>query len=255
MNNQYKIYFKTSENMQEVKNETIKTIVTSPPYWDLKNYLIEEQIGYDETYEAYIRRLEKVWQECYRILRKDGSIWININYRFYKKKLYLIPFDIIKSMIKIGFIYNGAFIWHKPSGIPSSPKNLSNHFEYILLFIKSNKSFQFNEKNLTYDDYGILEDNKIGNSWRIVKKAGSIGKSIPHPAIYPDELVERIVKLTSKEGDYILDPFLGSGTTLIVSRKLKRSCIGYELNNKEYKKLIEHRIGDKKLFNEKITLF
>lgn len=254
MNNNYKIYFKTSENMGDVKNNTIKTIITSPPYWDLKNYLTEGQIGYNETYEEYLKRLGKVWKECYRILKKDGSAWININYRVYQKKLYLIPYDILKSMLDIGFTYKGAFIWHKPSGIPSSPKNLSNHFEYVLFFVKDNEAFKFNDENLWKDDYGLLKDSEIGNSWRIVKKAGNIIGKMPHPAIYPDELVERIIRLTSKEGDTMLDPFLGSGTTLIASRKLKRSCIGYELNNKEYKELITKRIGSRKLFDEEIKL-
>jgi DNA modification methylase len=254
MDNIYRIYFKTSENMKEVKDDTIKTVITSPPYWDLKNYLTEGQIGFNETYEEYLKRLETVWKECYRILKTDGSVWININYRFYQKKLYLIPYDIIKSMQNIGFIYKGSFMWHKPSGIPSSPKNLSNHFEYVLVFVKDKEAFQFNDKDLWKDDYGLLKEGEIANSWRIVKKAGNIGKT-PHPAIYPNELVERIVRITSEEGDYILDPFLGSGTTLIASRKLNRSCIGYELNDKEYKELIVHRIGSKKLFEREIRLF
>lgn len=248
MKQEYKIFFKTSENMNEVKSKTIKTIITSPPYWDLKNYLTKNQIGYKETYEEYLKRLDKVWKECFRILRPNGSIWININSRTYKKKIFLIPFDIIKSMKKIGFIHRGSFIWHKPSGIPSSPKNFSDHFEYVLFFVKNNNLFKFNNKNLWGDDYGLLEDRKIGTSWRIVKKAGSVGKDIPHPAIYPDELVERIIKLTSNEREIILDPFLGSGTTLVVSRRLNRSCIGYELNDREYKKLIKIRLGDKRLF-------
>jgi DNA modification methylase len=254
MVNEYKIYFKTSESMDDVKDKSIKTIVTSPPYWDLKNYLVKGQIGYEESYEDYLKRLEAVWKECHRILKDDGSIWININSRTYKKKIYLIPHDIIKSMSKIGFDFKYSFIWHKPSGIPSSPKNLSDHFEYVLFFVKDKNKFEFNNKELWSDDYGLLEKGKIGTAWRIVKKAGSVGKDIPHPAIYPDELVERIVRLTSKENDFILDPFLGSGTTLIASRKLNRSCIGYELNNKEYKELIKRRIGDKKLFDEEIKL-
>jgi len=239
--NTYEVFFKTSENMKEVKNETIKTIITSPPYWDLKNYLTKNQIGYNETYEEYLTRLNKVWKECFRILKSDGSIWININSRTYKKKIYLIPFDIIKEMLKIGFSYKGTFIWHKPSGIPASPKNLSDHFEYVLFFVKDNSRFNFNKNNLWKDDYRLLESGKIGTSWRIVKKAGSVGKDMPHPAIYPDELVERIIKLTSNENEFILDPFLGSGTTLAVSKKLNRSCIGYELNDKEYKELIKKR--------------
>jgi len=241
---QHKIYFKSSENMSEVKNGVIKTIITSPPYWNLKNYLNEGQIGYKETYNKYLLRLEKVWEECFRVLKKDGSIWININTRVYKKIPHVIPYDIIKSMEKVGFFYKNCFMWHKPSGIPAPPNNLSDHFEYVLFFTKSKKDFRFNNEILWDDDYGLLNKGELGNSWRIVKKAGSIGKKIIHPAIYPKELVRRIILLSSIKNDIILDPFLGSGTTLIVSKELQRGSIGYELNNQEYRKLIELRIGE-----------
>ena len=249
MVNEFKIYFKSSENMSEVDSNAVKTVITSPPYWDLKNYLVENQIGYNEKYDEYHNRLNKVWKECYRILKENGSIWINITFRFYEGKLYLIPFDIINNMENLGFIYLGAFIWHKPSGIPSSSKNLSNHFEYILFFVKNTNKFKFNDNELWNDDYGFLGNGKIGNVWRIVKKAGTVGKEIPHPAIYPNELVERIIKITSKENDVILDPFLGSGTTLISSVNINRRFKGYEINDKEYKKIIKLRI-ESELKNE-----
>ncbi|MCW1295832.1 MAG: site-specific DNA-methyltransferase [Candidatus Parvarchaeota archaeon] len=240
--------------MGEVGNETIKTIITSPPYWNLKDYKTPGQIGFKEKYSDYLSRLNKVWEECYRVLKSEGSAWININYRVYHNKLYLIPFDILKNMQRINFVYTGAFIWHKPSGIPSSKRNFSQHFEYILSFIKDRSKFNFNAENLWKDDYGLLKTGHIGNSWRIVKKAGNIGK-MPHPAIYPNELVERIINLTSKKEDVILDPFLGSGTTLLAAKKLDRSCIGYELNGAEYKKLIICRLNDTNLVGNEVKFF
>ena len=239
--NKYQIFYTSSEKMNEIKDKEIKSIITSPPYWHLKNYQTDEQIGYDETYEEYLNRLEKVWKECYRILKDDGSIWININYRHYKKQFYNIPYDFVKSLEKIGFKFQELFIWHKPSGIPASPKNLSDHFEHILFFTKS-KKFKFNKKELWEDMYGLLDKNKIGNSWRIVKKGGNLNKFNKHPAAYPTELVEKIVKISSEKNDTILDPFLGSGTTLIGAVKLNRNFKGFEINNKEYKEIIEYRI-------------
>ena len=75
----HRVHFKSSEKMEEVKKESVQCVVTSPPYWDLKNYNVDGQIGYKESYEEYHSRLETVWKECYRILKKDGSFWINVH--------------------------------------------------------------------------------------------------------------------------------------------------------------------------------
>lgn len=246
--NLFNIYYKTSEKMTEVNSNSVKTIITSPPYWNLKNYRKKAQIGYDETYQRYLERLQIVWKECFRVLREDGSIWININYRTRKKQFYNIPYDIIKSMQKIGFKFQETFIWHKPSGIPSPPNNLSNHFEFLLFFTKENMKFEFKDVSWP-DSYDLLKEGEIGNIWRVIKKGGNLNRFIKHPATYPNELVEKIVKITSIENDLILDPFLGSGTTLIASVNLKRQFSGFEINNSEYKKIIEFRIKNELGFN------
>lgn len=222
------VQFGTSEKMNKIKDDSIKLAVTSPPYWDLKDYFKEGQIG-QESYKEYLKRLNSVWKQCYNKLTDEGSLWININTRVKKGQVILIPKDIVEGCKKIGFNYKGIIIWHKSSGIPTNDKNIVDRHEYVLVFSKSENLILNKEEFSSFNDY---KNNDINNKlfWNINRKAGSVGKKFIHPAIYPNGLVERIVKLASLEGEYVLDPFLGSGTSLIASTLLNRNFIGYEYN-------------------------
>lgn len=235
----HKIYFQSSEKMSVVKNKTIQTIVTSPPYWDLKNYNHKHQIGYNENYSLYLERMNKVWEECYRVLKDYGSIFININYRRFNNSILRIHDDFIKHLIGIGFIFQEKIIWHKPSGIPTALPRFADRYEYVLHFSR-NKKYYVNPE-VKFNDYKNNLSLKVYNVWRIVKKAGSIGKKFEHPAIFPNELAQRTIELTSKEDDTVLDPFLGSGTTTIVAIQSKRKSICFELNS-GYLQLIKFRL-------------
>lgn len=233
------IHFKSSEKMAEISDDSIDLMVTSPPYWDLKDYSKQGQIGL-EPYEKYISRLSTVFKETYRVLQPHGSMWININIRTKLQKPVLIPHDITNMCGNIGFKFKDMIIWHKSSGIPTSKNNISDHFEFFLWFTKS-EQFVFNTEEISriadYKNDGI----NFGFTWNINRKAGSVGKDYIHPAIYPTELIERVIGLCSYQGSVVLDPFLGSGTTLIAAINRGRSCIGYELNE-EYKTLIDFRL-------------
>lgn len=234
------VYFKSCEDMKEIESNSINLMVTSPPYWDLKNYFKEGQIGYKESYEKYLERIKNVWKETYRVLKDDGSMWININTRTVNKKPYLIPFDIIKHCLELGFKLVDVIIWHKSSGIPTHDKNIVDRFEYFIWFAKSD-SFKYNPQLIEkITDYKNDLMNK-GDIWNINRKAGSVGKNFIHPAIYPTKLIDRIIELCTTEGDLVLDPFLGSGTSMISSINNKRSFIGYEFNE-GFIDLIEHRV-------------
>lgn len=230
------IYFSSSEKMVEIKDKTIDIMITSPPYWDLKNYFKKGQIG-RESYDKYLKRINSVWEETFRVLKDSGSAWININIRTKNKKPILIPGDIIKQCKKIGFRLKDIILWHKSSGIPTHKNNVVNRYEYFLWFIKSNK---FKLNNINFNDYKNEYVNN-GLIWNINRKAGSIGKNYIHPAIYPVKLIERIIYLCSNEGDIVLDPFLGSGTTIISALNNNRNSIGYEFNE-EFIELIKYRI-------------
>jgi len=232
-----KVIWGTSENMVAIKNETIDLVVTSPPYWDLKDYFKEGQIG-QESYQIYLERMYTVWSECYNKLTKNGSMWVNINIRVRNNKSILLPKDFIVQCKKIGFYYKGILIWHKSSGIPTHDKNIVDRHEYVLVFSKSRK-LTINEKIKHFSDYKNTEING-GLFWNINRKAGSVGKQL-HPAIYPNGLVSRIVEFCTIEKQTVLDPFLGSGTTLIASVLSERNCYGFEYNE-GFKNLITSRV-------------
>lgn len=234
------VFFASSESMEAVDDKSITTVVTSPPYWNLKDYFKSGQIG-QESYDMYISRMRNVWNECYKKLDNNGTLWININIRVQDRKPILIPHDIINSCKELGFFYKGIIIWHKSSGIPASKRNLRDNHEYILIFSKQ-KDFAISK-----DMEGLISDYKndainYGGFWNINRKAGSVGKKYIHPAIYPNELVRRIVLISSNKGNFILDPFLGSGTSLISSVNEDRSFIGFEYNE-GFKDLMEDRFS------------
>lgn len=223
-----KVIFASSEQMMHIQDNTVKVAITSPPYWNLKDYFKKGQIG-QETYQEYLDRMETVWQQCYQKLTDNGSLWVNINIRNQKGKVILIPYDIIAQCKRIGFFYKGIMIWHKSSGIPTGEKNIVDRHEYVLIFSKTENFTVHQNKFADIKDYKNPVMNG-GAFWNINRKAGSVGKKYIHPAIYPNELVRRIVDICSEEGDLVMDPFLGSGTSLIASLQANRNFVGYEYN-------------------------
>lgn len=233
-----KVIFGTSENMDKIKENSVDLIVTSPPYWDLKNYYKKNQIG-QESYEIYSDRMYSVWKQCFNKLKNNGSIWININIRTRNGNPILLPKLFVNQCNKIGFKYRGILIWHKSSGIPTTPRNLSDHHEYVLIFTKSNNSKIDINRFRQYCDY---KNENISHKlfWNINRKAGSVGKNTIHPAIFPTELINRINIISTEISNLVVDPFLGSGTSLIASLNNKRSFIGYEFNE-GFKELMDCR--------------
>ncbi len=241
----------SSESMDMITNDSVKVVVTSPPYWDLKDYFKPGQIG-QEPYITYLERLNNVWKGCYDKLKKSGSLWLNINIRTKNGKVILIPKDFIMQCKAIGFHYKGVLIWHKSSGIPTHEKNIVDRHEYVLVFSKD-ETLHINSRIAEFADYKNERING-GLFWNINRKAGSVGKQFIHPAIYPNELVSRIVKMTTEENDTVLDPFLGSGTTLIASVIEGRNCIGYEYNE-GFKDLIKNRFDNEAATADSLLLF
>ncbi|MFY4857132.1 DNA methyltransferase [Aliarcobacter butzleri] len=244
------VYFSTSEDMKNIENNKVSLMVTSPPYWDLKDYFKEGQIG-QESYQEYLDRLNNVWSETFRVLKNNGSMWININTRTKNKKPILIPNDIIKECKKIGFKLKDIIIWHKSSGIPTHKNNLVDKHEYFLWFVKED-NFLFNLNEISKINYYKNDFLNNGLIWNINRKAGSVGKDFVHPAIYPTELIEMVIKLTTNEGDIVMDPFLGSGTSMLASLKNNRNFIGYEYNEK-FLDLIKFRVNQENINEKDIT--
>jgi len=264
----HKIIIGDSRNMAEVGKESVHLIVTSPPYWQIKDYGDSNQIGFNDTYEDYINNLNKVWSECYRVLYPGCRLCVNIGDQFARAVTYgrykIIPIreEIIRFCESIGFDYMGAIIWQKKTTMNTTggasvmgsfpyPRNglIEIDYEFILLFKKLGQS-----PNRVSEE--IKEESKLSNEeWRKYftghwNFAGC--KQDKHIAMFPEELPRRLIRMFSFVGETVLDPFLGSGTTSKVAKELKRNSIGYEIN-KDFLPIIEEKIGKSKLslFNQK----
>ncbi|MDI6698262.1 MAG: site-specific DNA-methyltransferase [Candidatus Saccharicenans sp.] len=237
-----RIYAKSSENMEELPDNSIHLMVTSPPYNVGKEY------DQNLTLQEYRNFLKRVWKEIFRVLVPGGRACINIANLGRKPYLPLHTY-IIKDMIDLGFLMRGEIIWNKGTSVsPStawgtwkSAKNpiLRDIHEYILVFSK--KSFtrkpHANRKS-TISKEEFLEFTK--SVWNFPAESAS---KIGHPAPFPVELPYRLIQLYTFEGEVVLDPFIGSGQTAIASLKTKRHYVGYEIN-KDYALLAERRIKE-----------
>ena len=256
-----RIYYESSENMEELEDNTIQLIVTSPPYGKIKDYGLDDQIGFFDSFEDYFKRLKSVWKECYRVLEPKCRMVINVGDQYLRTTQYgryrilSIASTIISDCVDLGFDFLGDIIWQKISTTNTTggcslmgsiyyPRNglLTYDYEHILIF----KKHEGKKKKI---DPQIKELSKISLSewkkwytghWRF---PGIVQKE--HIAMFPEELPYRIIRMFSFIGDNILDPFVGSGTTLKVAKSLFRKGIGYELN-KNFKQIIEKKILEAK---------
>lgn len=243
--------------MKEVSDESVHLIVTSPPYWQLKDYGSKKQIGFNDTYEEYINNLNLVWNECHRVLHKGCRLCINIGDQFARSVYYgrykVIPIrtEIIKFCESVGFDYMGAVIWQKVTTCHTTggatvmgsfpyPRNgiIKLDYEFILIFKKYGNppkvSKEVKEKSkLTQEEW----NQYFSGHWTFPGE-----KQDKHLAMFPEELPRRLIKMFSFIGDTVLDPFLGSGTTSLVAKKLNRNSIGYEINE-DFLPLIKEKLG------------
>jgi DNA modification methylase len=246
-----------SREMPELHDSSVDLIVTSPPYWNIKDYGSEDQIGYNQPINEYYNDLHKVFSECYRVLKPGRRMCINIGDQFARAidygKYKIIPLhaEVIISCEKIGFDYMGAIIWQKKTTMNTSggatvmgsypyPPNgmIEIDYEFILIFKKPGKSEQPSKE--------IQEKSKLSKEeW---KEYFSGHWKIPgtrqneHQAMFPEEIPRRLIKMYSFVNDTILDPFLGSGTTAKVAMELQRNAVGYEINL-EFIPIIQNKIS------------
>jgi site-specific DNA-methyltransferase (adenine-specific) len=254
--------------MSEVADESVHLIITSPPYWQLKDYGSSGQIGFDDTYEDYINNLNLVWNECYRALENNCRLCINIGDQFARSVYYgrykIIPIrtEIIKFCETIGFDYMGAIIWQKVTTCNTTggatimgsfpyPRNgiIKIDYEFILIFKKPGigknvpKSIKDKSK-LTIEEW----NQYFAGHWNIPGE-----KQNGHLAMFPEEIPRRLIKMFSFVNDTVLDPFLGSGTTTLAAKNLERNSIGYEIST-NYIPVIKEKLGLKeKGFFDKIS--
>ena len=259
--------------LRDLEDQSINTCITSPPYWGLRNYEEEGQIGLENTPEEFVENLVQVFREVKRVLRDDGTVWLNLGDSFLpNKQLGCIPFKVAMALQKDSWILRQDIIWHKPNCTPESVKDrCTKAHEYIFLLSKSPKYYYDNEAVKedcvgkderkwadTYENVGnITQDNtnagikrtkrysKDGNFkrnrrsvWTVTTKAfkGS------HFATFPMDLIEPCVLAGCPEGGTVLDPFGGAGTTALVANKHNRNAILIELNQ-DYIDLTRERLN------------
>lgn len=209
--------------------------ITSPPYWNLKNYNNAQQIGFKDSYDEYRLKLCKVYKNVFNVLKDDSFFIVNVMNRTMKGKNIFIERDHIEDIVNLGFKYVQTIYWHKPSAIPTKDK-LKNHFETFTVFSKGDPKFGWPS---TFNSYNNELDYK--NIFRINNKFGSIKKDKIHPAVFPQQLIENLILTYSVPGDTVIDPFSGTGTTAIFASINGRVGIGWELN-KEYINISKTRL-------------
>jgi len=255
--------------IQRLPLNSIDLIITSPPYADIKSYGKKINVLHPDNYNDWLMPL---MVDSYRVLKPSGSFIINIGDKCHKKQRHVYALEFPVRVIKeTDLKLYDRYFWHKP-GIPNgSKKRLNNFTEFIYHFVKDENKLKWNMDNVREeytqssltrikskipqyetkeDGTKILVDRKIhslnpkGKTPDGMFKFPSNSKMIgnKHPAPFSIDLPEWFIKALTDEGDNVLDPFMGSGTTAIVARRLKRNWIGFELNP-VYVDMTNERIG------------
>ena len=262
----YTIIEGSCEDLSYIKEGTIDLVITSPPYYIVKDYQknVELCIGQEKSFYTYLDRMYNVFKEWYRVLKVGKYCIINIGDIIVDYHKFPIFAYYVLLMQKIGFFYQEDIIWKKPEGMKTSiaskrfgimmqnpyPRYYypNNIYEHCLVFRKGIKPTypirkdenKVNIKNIlqTYDS-DVWEINPVQAT------------QLKHEAPFPEELVRRFLELYTVSGELVLEPFFGSGTTMKVARDMRRNCIGYEINT-EYIKFGKERVGwnQRTLFGE-----
>jgi DNA modification methylase len=268
----------------------VQTCITSPPYYNARDYNVDGQIGLEETPYAYVDKIVDVMRSVRNVLAKDGTVWLNIGDSYgsggsgqnfdpatkstangtgpsgafghvkrppvqgFFKQLLGIPWRVALALHQDGWYLRSDIIWNKPNAMPEPVKDrpVKSH-EYIFLLTKSPYYYYDYEaiKETAFTDPKRTTPVKKG--LKTVEEASKRNKrsvwSIPtgnykgaHFAVFPEALVETCILAGSREGDIVLDPFMGSGTTAAVAKRLGRRYLGCDLNP-EYEKLQQERLG------------
>lgn len=255
--------------LQKLRERSIQCVVTSPPYWGMRDYDMPSQIGGEATLEEYVSRIVTVFMEVKRVLRNDGLLWLNVGdgytsgKRAYRspdpknegramlwrpetpkglkcKEIIGVPWRIALALQSAGWYLRTDIIWHKPNAMPESVKDRpTRSHEYLFMFSK--------EADYYYDYDSSLEIVIGGKrNRRTVWTIPTQRKGGFHKATFPEDLIRPCIFSSTKPRDFVLDPFFGSGTVGLVCKDTGRRFVGIELNP-EYIGFAASRLGlDKK---------
>ena len=267
-----------SEALKKLPDNIVQTIITSPPYYDQRDYHTDEQIGNEKSPEQYINRLIEVFDQAKRVLKEDGTLWLNLGDKYIDGNLAGLPWKLALSLKERGWILRSDIIWYKPNAMPSSVKNRpTTDHEYIFLFAKSSKYYydadSIREPHVTFSEKSKMKGGrnhlgKAGGTPELGKNGGNSnlhkgrwdqafhpkGRNkrtvweVPlskfrdaHFAVFPEQLIEPCILSGSPEGGIILDPFFGAGTVGLVSINKGRKFIGIDINH-QYCEIAAKRI-------------
>jgi len=269
------IFYKDARNMSEIPDNSIHLVITSPPYFNIKDYSldgyqknkrtkkIKGQIGDIPNYKKYINEMLKVWKECERVLKPNGKLVINTPLMpilkknlntHYNRHIFDINSDIEHSVLNNTKLFLlDVFIWNRTNsskklmfGSYPYPRNFyaQNTTEFITVYVKdglseNNLPAEIKEKSKLTEKEWVEFTKQVWNIPIPNKNDLAFGE---HSAIMPEEIVRRCIRLYTYVGDVVLDPFAGSGTTLKVAKELKRNFVGYEIS-KSYEKIINLKLG------------
>lgn len=253
--------------LKTFSEKSIDCCVTSPPYWNLRDYENPEQLGLEKTPEEYINNLVMIFQELKRVLKDEGTFWLNLGDTYKNKNLVGIPWRTALALQQDGWNLRSDIIWHKICAMPESCTDRpTRDHEYMFLFTKSLNYF-YNQDLIREEHKSAPKDrrfssgptNKTGKTLEgkyAMQRSGSynrIGKNIrtvwsfttipykeAHFAVFPEKLVIPCIKAGCPEGGIVLDPFSGSGTVGVVALKQNRNFVGIEINS-EYCKIARNR--------------
>ena len=243
------------EVLKNISEESISCVVTSPPYFWLRDYGVNGQIGMEETIEEYVDSINTIMSEVYRVLKKDGLLFLNMGDTYYsgkgmshghdkksnkrrfglravdksggmgigiqRKSILGIPWRVAIKMSSHNWVLRTPIIWHRANRLPEHVRDRpSRSYEYVFMFAKDRR-YYFNKQPLI--DQKVEED-----MWTIAARPKSTNGIDTAP--YPDELVKRCLEIGCKPESIVLDPFIGSGTTARVALAMGHSAIGIDLN-------------------------
>lgn len=262
----HEVYGSSSESMDELEDESVHLVVTSPPYWDIKDYGSTGQIGHNDGLDEYLERLKSVWSECYRVLKPGCRLVVNIGDQYHRasdgRPYQITPLNahVINSVLNATsreILFLGNIIWQKISNTETSggasvmgsygrPRNgyVSYDYEYISIFRKPGNDPKAPKELVDEDEITLEEWRELfSGHWNFTGE-----EQTDHPAPFPEELPRRIMRMFSFTGDRVLDPFLGSGTTTKVADEMDRSSVGYEIgfespSGEPWQEVLRNKIG------------
>jgi DNA modification methylase len=264
--------------LRALPSESVNAIITSPPYYQQRDYGAGLQIGNESSPESYVQKLAGVFRECFRVLTKDGTLWLNLGDKYKDGRLLGMPWRVVFAMESIGWILRSDIVWHKTNAMPASIKNRpTTDHEYVFMFSKSSDYFYnadaIREPHITFTEKSRMRGGrghfgKRGGTPERGKNGGNpnlhnarwdqafhpLGRNkrtvwqIPlskfpeaHFAVFPEKLVETCISAATKPNDLVLDPFIGSGTVAVVAQKSSRHFIGIDCNE-QYCQLAQRRL-------------